>query len=72
VFETFDANNASPNWENISRNLPNIPINVVLMESDGAKTIYPGTEIGVFVTNDNRANWFMYTNGLPVTKVFDL
>lgn len=72
VFETFNANNASPNWVNISRNLPNVPINVVLIDSDNANTIYLGTDIGVFVTNDNRVNWFMYTNGLPVTRVFDL
>lgn len=72
VFETFNANSATPDWENISRNLPNVPINVVLMDSDGANTIYLGTDIGVFVTNDNRVNWFMYTNGLPVTRVFDL
>lgn len=72
IFETFNANSATPDWENISRNLPNVPINVVLIDSDGSNTIYLGTDIGVFVTNDNRVNWFMYTNGLPVTRVFDL
>jgi hypothetical protein len=42
------------------------------MGDDVANTIYIGTDIGVFVTNDNRVNWIMYTNGLPTTRVYDL
>ncbi|MES2772810.1 MAG: 3-coathanger stack domain-containing protein [Bacteroidota bacterium] len=72
VYETFEANLATPNWTNITRNLPNVPINTVIMDDDAANTIYLGTDIGVFVTNDNRVNWIMFTNGLPVTRVFDL
>lgn len=72
VYETFEANLASPNWTNITRNLPNVPVNTVTMDDDVANTIYIGTDIGVFVTNDNRVNWIMFTNGLPVTRVYDL
>jgi hypothetical protein len=72
VFETFNANNANPTWNNITRNLPNVPINVVAIDADANNTLYLGSDIGVFVTNDNRTNWLMYTNGLPATRVFDL
>ncbi|MES2772902.1 MAG: 3-coathanger stack domain-containing protein [Bacteroidota bacterium] len=72
VYETFNANVASPTWTSIVRNLPNVPINCIVMNSDAANSIYVGTDIGVFVTNDNRVNWIMYSNGLPVTRVYDL
>ncbi len=72
VYETFEANLSSPNWTNITRNLPNVPVNTVIMDDDAANTIYIGTDIGVFVTNDNRVNWLMFTNGLPTTRVYDL
>jgi hypothetical protein len=72
VYETFNANLASPTWTSIVRNLPNVPVNTVVMDDDAANTIYIGTDIGVFVTNDNRVNWIMYTNGLPTTRVYDI
>jgi hypothetical protein len=72
VYETFNADAASPTWTNITRNLPNVPVNTVIMDDDLANTIYIGTDIGVFVTNDNRTNWQMFTNGLPTTRVYDL
>jgi hypothetical protein len=72
VYETFNANTASPTWTNIRRNLPNVPINCITMDNNAANTIYIGTDIGVFVTNDVLVNWIMYTNGLPTTRVYDL
>lgn len=72
VYETFDANNASPSWTSIVRNLPNVPVNCIIMDDDASNTIYLGTDIGVFVTNDNRVNWIMYNNGLPNTRIYDL
>lgn len=72
VYETFNANVASPTWTSIVRNLPNVPVNCVVIQPDAANTIYIGTDIGVFLTNDNRVNWIMYNNGLPNTRVYDL
>jgi hypothetical protein len=72
VYETFNANVASPTWTSIVRNLPNVPINCIVMNNDAANSIYVGTDIGVFVTNDNRVNWIMYNNDLPTTRVYDL
>lgn len=72
VYETFNANVANPTWTNITRNLPNVPINCIVMDDNVENSIYIGTDIGVFVTNDNRVNWIMYSQGLPVTRVFDI
>ena len=72
VFETFNANDGNPTWNNITRNLPNVPINTVAISNDAINTMYIGTDIGVFVTSNNRVNWLMYSNGLPATRVYDL
>jgi hypothetical protein len=32
------------------------------MNNDAANSIYVGTDIGVFVTNDTRTNWIMYNS----------
>ncbi|MBL7729220.1 MAG: hypothetical protein JNM68_16110 [Dinghuibacter sp.] len=72
VFETFNANLSSPTWNNITRNLPNVPINCLVMDNDASNSIYIGTDIGVFVTNDNRVNWIMFNNGMPTTRVYDI
>jgi hypothetical protein len=72
VYETFNANVGAPTWTPIVRNLPNVPINCIVMNNDAVNSIYVGTDIGVFVTNDNRVNWIMYNNGLPTIRVYDL
>ncbi|MBL0145854.1 MAG: hypothetical protein IPP48_08920 [Chitinophagaceae bacterium] len=72
VYETFNANAASPTWTSIVRNLPNVPVNCIVMNNDAANSIYIGTDIGVFVTDDNRINWIMYNNNLPTTRIYDL
>lgn len=72
VFETFNANTATPTWNPITDNLPNVPINCIVMDDDVSNTIYVGTDIGVFVRNDILQNWVMYSNNLPTTRVYDI
>lgn len=69
VFESFSGGDT---FENISFNLPNIPANAVVFENSPENGIYVGTDIGVFYTNDNLANWIDFMNGLPKTKVRQL
>lgn len=72
VFETFNANAVTPTWTNITATLPNVPVNCITMDDDANNTIYIGTDIGVFVRNDVLDNWIMYSNNLPVTRVYDI
>jgi hypothetical protein len=72
VFETFNASDGTTTWTSIVRNLPNVPVNCVVIDDDANNTIYIGTDIGVFVKNDVTFNWIMYSNDLPITRVYDL
>lgn len=72
VYETFNANIATPTWNSIVGVLPNVPINCITMDDDASNTIYVGTDIGVFVRNDVLQNWIMYSTRLPTTRVYDI
>ncbi len=72
VYRSVNANGVSPTWTNITANLPNVPINCITVDDDVNNTIYAGTDIGVFVYNDVLQNWVMYSNNLPVTRVYDI
>jgi photosystem II stability/assembly factor-like uncharacterized protein len=62
-------------FTNISYNLPNIPINTIIVdqESDSANVeIYIGTDVGVFYKKELDNSWTYYNTGLPNTEVSDL
>jgi hypothetical protein len=65
VFKTTDGST----WTDITGDLPDIPATCVAIK--GA-TIYVGTDIGVFQSDDNGAHWVFLDNGLPHVAVFGL
>lgn len=70
VYKTTDG---GVTWQNISNNLPNIPINTVVVdEASSDHTIYIGTDLGVYYTNDNLSSWQLHGVGLPNVIVGDL
>jgi uncharacterized protein (TIGR03437 family) len=68
VFRTADY---GANWEDISRNLPDIPVNAVLLDAASPDTIYIGTDIGVFVLLPDGL-WKPLQDGMPNTIVLGL
>ncbi|MBI3934283.1 MAG: hypothetical protein HY316_06295 [Acidobacteria bacterium] len=68
VFRTEDFGNS---WEDWSRNLPDIPVNVVLLDAASPDTIYVGTDIGVFVLGAD-GSWLPMQDGMPNAIVLGL
>jgi len=68
VFFTADT---GLSWSDISSNLPDLPTNAVILGS-GGKTIYVGTDRGVYVSSDNGHSWSFMGGGLPRVAVTDL
>lgn len=56
-------------WENITDNLPNVPVRCILHESG---MTYIGTAIGVYYRHSSMDQWAYFGNGLPNVPVNDL
>jgi photosystem II stability/assembly factor-like uncharacterized protein len=69
IFKTTDC---GAHWADISRGLPDIPVNALALHPDDERTIYAGTDIGMFITTDGGSTWAVYSNGLPKVAVVDL
>ncbi|HXT87021.1 MAG TPA: hypothetical protein VN745_08365 [Verrucomicrobiae bacterium] len=63
----FETTNSGQSWTDISGNLPNTPVNDVVVDPDDVtnNTIYVATDVGVFATNDGGTTWAELANGLP-------
>lgn len=70
VYHTRDA---GLTWENISRNLPNLPVNCIVQdECSPLNTVYVGTDHGVYYTNDSLDVWKPWHYTLPAVIVSEL
>lgn len=59
-------------WTDISGNLPDTPIDDIIVDPLLDSTLYIGTDIGVFATMNLGNNWEAMGNDMPVVPVFDL
>ncbi len=68
--KVFYSANSGGSWSNITYNLPNIPANCLLRDSDG--TIYVGMDAGVYYLPPGENNWKPYYNSLPRVPVTEM
>ncbi|MBZ4420767.1 hypothetical protein [Myxococcus sp. RHSTA-1-4] len=66
--------NRGQTWQNISSNLPNVPVNVVRFDpsDDTNQTLFAGTDLGVYRSTNQGATWERYGVGLPLVRVTDM
>lgn len=69
VFKTTDL---GASWSDISGNLPNIPVNDIVVDPLLPNTLYVATDIGVFSTSDDGNAWSILGAGLPRVTVMAL
>lgn len=69
IFQTTDAGAA---WKDISSDLPNTPVDAILVDPDAPSTIFIGTDIGAFYTTNTGASWSRLGTGLPNVVVTGL
>ncbi len=68
----YKTENFGQSWTNISANLPNIPVNCLVINPENTNNIYLGTDLGVFSTENDGASWTQDNNGLANVSVQDL
>ncbi len=69
IFRTTDKGQS---WEDISSNLPESPINDVIVDPENNSTLYIASDVGVYFTEDLGENWEMMGSNLPNVPVLDL
>jgi hypothetical protein len=66
----YRTRNGGRSWHNIGRNLPNAPVNDVVLDGDA---VYVGTDVGVFTLRPGwNGRWRPVGSGLPLVPVLDL
>ena len=70
IKHVFESNDGGTTWTDISANMPDVPVNdVVVLPSGG---IVAATDLGVIVRPSGSTQWKRVGAGLPVTTVMDL
>lgn len=69
VFYSDDLGNS---WENISGDLPDLPVNCLLPDPDIPGQIVIGTDGGVFITETGGETWSILGDGMPAVPVIDI
>jgi len=68
----FKTTNAGQRWKDITGNLPDSPVNSLLLDPAYPNTLYAGTDVGPFVTRDGGATWTSLGTGFPLVAVWQL
>jgi hypothetical protein len=76
VFQvTCTANCGSFTWVNKTGNLPDIPVDSIIVNPNNAQQVYAGTDWGVYYTDDITVaspTWLRFENGIPHAMVWDM
>jgi photosystem II stability/assembly factor-like uncharacterized protein len=68
----FRTTNFGGMWTDISSNLPEVPINDLIVDPENTSRLYIATDVGVFTTTDLGGTWDVLGTGLPASVVADL
>jgi photosystem II stability/assembly factor-like uncharacterized protein len=68
----FRTTNRGSTWTDISSDLPNTPVNALVIDPDAPSTLFAGTDIGVFYTTNRGTSWTSLVTGLPRIAVLGL
>ncbi|MBI2954590.1 MAG: DUF11 domain-containing protein [Chloroflexi bacterium] len=69
VFKTTDGGQT---WTNINGNLPDVPVNSLVLDPSYPNTLYAGTDVGPMVTTDGGSTWAPLGAGFPIVTIFQL
>ena len=68
----YKSTDRGDTWTNIAGNLPDAPVNDIVVDNLNPQRLYAGTDLGVYATQNGGASWYPLGQGLPLQAVFDL
>jgi len=69
------ANCTTSTWTDKSGNLPDIPVDSIIVNPNFPQQVFAGTDFGLYYTDDITAlapTWQRFTNGLPNVMIWDM
>lgn len=69
IYKTTDQ---GQNWTDVSGDLPDVPVNDLILDPNAQNTWYIATDVGVFATYNAGANWEPLGTNLPNVPILDL
>ena len=69
IYKSFNQGNT---WTNIGDQIPDIPINKIIVDPIKEGTYYIATDIGVFISEDEGVSWSILGQDLPNVPVTDI
>lgn len=70
--KVYLSNDSGNTWENISFDLPNVPVNTIELQKGSNGAIYIGNDFGVFKLNASLNSWELFSTNLPIVPVTDM
>jgi photosystem II stability/assembly factor-like uncharacterized protein len=68
----YRSNNQGDAWTAIGANLPNVPVNDIIVDPINSSTLYLATDVGVYASRNAGGGWFVLGSGMPIQSVIDL
>ena len=68
----FRTTNLGASWQDISGNLPEAPVTVILVDPQYPNRLYVGTDVGCYFTTNLGTTWLPMGTGLPNAAVSDM
>jgi len=59
-------------WNDIHNNLPDAPVNDILVDPQEDSTLYVATDVGVYYSEDMGGSWLPLGAGMPIAPVHDI
>jgi photosystem II stability/assembly factor-like uncharacterized protein len=65
----FRTTNYGEDWTDISANLPEGPVNAIVIDPENTATLYVGTDFGVYYSTNTGGSWSLLGTELPFSAV---
>lgn len=70
--QIWRTTNGGAGWTDISGDLPDAPVNAVVLDPLAPTKLYVGSDVGVFASANGGVNWAPVGSGLPSVPICDL